>query len=64
MFQLLIESYTNLIVGKNISEIINTTLNSIKRFDTMPTFKLEKGETLRSRTATPFFKTSKTKIKN
>jgi hypothetical protein len=52
MFQLLIESYTNLIVGKSITEVMNSTLNSIKRFDSMPTIKLEKGETARSRTAT------------
>ncbi len=56
MFQLLIESYTNLIVGKSITEVMNSTLNSIKRFDTMPTVKLENGETARSRTATAFKK--------
>lgn len=58
MFQLIIESYTNLIVGKSITEVINNAYDSIKRFDTMPHVKLAKGETARSRSATSFKKNS------
>jgi hypothetical protein len=56
MFQLLIESYTNLIVGKGINEVMNSSYDSIKRFDTMPAVKLQKGESARSRSATSFKK--------
>lgn len=56
MFQLFVESYTNLIVGKSITEVLHNTYNSIKRFDTMPSVKLKKGETLRSRSATAYKK--------
>ncbi len=57
MFQQLIESYANLIVGKSITEVLSSTSSSIvKIFDTMPSVKLEKGETIRSRSATTFKK--------
>lgn len=56
MFQLIIESYTNLLTGKSITEILSSTYNSIKRFDTMGEATLEPGQTLRSRTATSFKK--------
>lgn len=56
MFQLMIESYTNLIVGKSINEVMNNTINSIKRFDTMPGVKLKRGESARSRSATSYKK--------
>ncbi len=58
MFQLLIESYTNLIVGKSITEVMNNTLNSIKRFDAMPSIALEKGETVRSKSCSVYKKTA------
>jgi len=45
-----------LIVGKNITEIMNSAYNSIKRFDSMPGIKLAEGESLRSRSATQFKK--------
>ena len=56
MFQLLIESYTNLIIGKGINEVMTNSYDSIKRFDAMPGVKLQKGQTARSRTATVFKK--------
>lgn len=49
MFQLLIESYTNLIVGKGIHEIQSNAYDNIRRFDSMPGKKLAKGETIRTR---------------
>jgi hypothetical protein len=52
MFQLIIESYTSLMVGKCITEVLNNTFNSIKRFDSMPQSKLGIGESARSRSAT------------
>ncbi len=56
MIQLLIEAYTNLIVGKNIMETMNNAYNSVKSFESMPGMKLGKGETARSRTATQYSK--------
>ena len=54
MFQLLVESYTNLIVGKNITEVISSAYNSIKRFDSMSLPKNAKGGSARARSATQF----------
>jgi hypothetical protein len=47
-------SYTNLIAGKNINDIVSSNYSSYKRLDSMPTIKLKKGESIRSRTATAF----------
>ena len=56
ILQILVESYTNIIVGKPIHEVVHDTVNSSKRFDTMPAQKLQKGESMRSRTATTYKK--------
>lgn len=51
-------SYTNIIAGKNISDIQMINFSTTKRFDSMPALKLKKGESIRSRTATAFIKPS------
>lgn len=56
MLQIIIESYTNLIAGKPITDIISNVYTSLKRFDIMPKSKLEKGESHRQRSATAFKK--------
>lgn len=47
-------SYTNLIAGKNINDILSSNYSFHKRFDSMPSMKLKKGESVRSRTSTAF----------
>jgi hypothetical protein len=52
--QLLLNSYSNLVAGKNIDDVLSSNFSNRQRFDSMPGIKLKKGESMRSRTATPF----------
>jgi len=55
--QFLLESYTNLIIGKPISEIMQATSESLKKFESIPGYKLSlSGENFRGRIASQFKK--------
>jgi len=55
--QFLLEAYTNLIIGKPISEVMQATAESLKKFESIPGYKLSlSGETYRSRIATQYKK--------
>ena len=48
LFRILMESYSNIISGKSMSEIIQMNEETCRMFEGLPTIKLEKGQTLRS----------------
>ena len=52
LFKIIIDSYTNILVGKNMVEIMTERVDTCKLFETLPATKLKPGETLRTRQAT------------
>ena len=52
LFKIIIDSYTNILVGKNMVEIMTERVETCKLFETLPATKLKPGETLRTRQAT------------
>ena len=52
LFKIIIDSYTNILVGKNMVEIMTERVETCKLFETLPATKLKPGESLRTRQAT------------
>ena len=52
LFKIIIDSYTNILVGKNMVEIMTERVDTCKLFETLPATKLKPGESLRTRQAT------------
>ena len=52
LFKIIIDSYTNILVGKNMLEIMAERVDTCKLFETLPATKLKPGESLRTRQAT------------
>ena len=56
LFKITIDSYTGLLSGKNMVEIMTQCNETCKMFESLPAAKLNPGETLRSRQATVYMK--------
>ena len=54
LFKIIIDSYTNILVGKNMVEIMTERVETCKLFETLPVTKLKPGESLRTRQATVY----------
>ena len=52
LFKIIIDSYTNVLVGKNMVEIMTERVETCKLFESLPYTKLKPGESLRTRQAT------------
>ena len=52
LFKIVLDSYTNILIGKNMIEIMTERVETCKLFESLPATKLKPGETLRSRQAT------------
>ena len=52
LFKIIIDTYTNILVGKNMVEIMTERLETCKLFETLPATKLTPGESLRIRQST------------
>ena len=52
LFKIIIDSYTNVLVGKNMVEIMTERVETCKLFESLPFTKLKPGESLRTRQAT------------
>ena len=52
LFKIIIDTYTNILVGKNMVEIMTERLETCKLFETLPATKLRPGESLRIRQST------------
>jgi hypothetical protein len=52
LFKIIIDSYTNVLVGKNMVEIMTERVETCKLFESLPATKLKPGESLRTRQAT------------
>ena len=52
LFKIIIDTYTNILVGKNMVEIMTERLETCKLFETLPATKLKPGESLRIRQST------------
>ena len=52
LFKIIIDTYTNILVGKNMVEIMTERLETCKLFETLPATKLKAGESLRIRQST------------
>ena len=52
LFKIIIDSYTNILVGKNMVEIMTERVETCKLFETLPATKLKPGESLRTRQST------------
>ena len=57
MFQYLIEAYTNIMVGKSISDLTSNALHSMRRPE--PNSNIKEEYSVRARTATSFHKRNK-----
>jgi hypothetical protein len=49
LFKILIDSYTGILAGKNMTEIVAQTAETCKMFETLPIVKGKKGESIRSK---------------
>ena len=56
LFKIIIDTYTNILVGKNMVEIMTERLETCKLFETLPATKLKPGESLRIRQSTIYEK--------
>ena len=56
LFKIIIDTYTNILVGKNMVEIMNERIETCKLFETLPATKLKPGESLRIRQSTIYEK--------
>ncbi len=54
LFKIIIDSYTNVLVGKNMVEIMTERVETCKLFESLPFTKLKPGESLRTRQATVY----------
>ena len=54
MFKIIIDSYTNVLVGKNMVEIMTERVETCKLFESLPYTKLKPGESLRIRQSTVY----------
>ena len=54
LFKIIIDSYTNILVGKNMVEIMTERVETCKLFETLPATKLKPGESLRIRQSTVY----------
>ena len=52
LFKIIIDSYTNVLVGKNMVEIMTERVETCKLFESLPVTKLKPGESLRTRQST------------
>ena len=52
LFKIIIDSYTNVLVGKNMVEIMTERVETCKLFESLPVTKLKHGESLRTRQST------------
>ena len=52
LFKIIIDSYTNILVGKNMVEIMTERVETCKLFESLPITKLKPGESLRTRQST------------
>ena len=52
LFKIIIDSYTNILAGKNMVEIMTERVETCKLFETLPATKLKPGESLRTRQST------------
>ena len=49
LFKIIIDSYTNILSGKNMVEIMTERVETCKLFESLPATKLKPGESLRVR---------------
>ena len=54
LFKIIIDTYTNILVGKNMVEIMTERIETCKLFETLPATKLKPGESLRIRQSTVY----------
>ena len=54
LFKIVLDSYTNIITGKNMIEIMTENAATCKMFESFPAIKLKPGETARSRQASVY----------
>ena len=54
LFKIIIDSYTNILVGKNMVEIMTERVETCKLFESLPATKLKPGESLRTRQSTVY----------
>ena len=54
LFKIIIDSYTNILVGKNMVEIMTERVETCKLFESLPATKLKPGESLRIRQSTVY----------
>ena len=54
LFKIVLDSYTNIISGKNMIEIMTENAQTCKMFESFPAIKLDPGETARSRQASVY----------
>ena len=52
LFKIIIDTYTNALVGKNMVEIMTERVETCKLFESLPITKLKPGESLRTRQST------------
>ena len=52
LFKIIIDTYTNMLVGKNMVEIMTERIDTCKLFENLPATKLKPGESLRIRQST------------
>ena len=56
LFKIIIDTYTNILVGKNMLEIMTERIDTCKLFETLPATKLKPGESIRIRQSTVYKK--------
>ena len=56
LFKIIIDTYTNILVGKNMLEIMTERIDTCKLFETLPATKLKPGESIRIRQSTIYKK--------
>ena len=54
LFKIIIDSYTNILAGKNMVEIMTERIETCKLFETFPATKLKPGESMRTRQSTVY----------
>ena len=52
LFKIILDTYTNILVGKNMVEIMSERLETCKMFESLRVAKLKPGESLRIRQST------------
>ena len=54
LFKIILDTYTNILVGKNMVEIMTERLETCKMFESLRVAKLKPGESLRTRQSTVY----------